>query len=54
MVDQPYVPVDVATLSEAGLRAKSAPRCNRGDEVLRGARAQADGGPWVDTASTFA
>ena len=54
MLDQPYVPINVAALSEAGhRRARSAPRCDRGDEVLRSAGLKPDGGPWVDTASTF-
>ena len=54
MLDQPYVPINVVALSEAGIGNEIGAQMDRGDQVLRGAGLKPDGGPWVDTASTFA
>jgi hypothetical protein len=54
MLDQPYVPVNVAALSEAGISNEIQAQMARGDEVLRNAGLHPSGGPWVDSASTFA
>ena len=51
---QPYVPVDVAALSEAGITDEIGAQMVRGDEVLHAAGLRPSGGPWVDTASSFA
>ena len=53
MIDQPYVPINLAALSEAGISGEIGAQVDRGDEVLRGAGLKPDGGPWVDTVSTF-
>ncbi len=53
VIDQPYVPINVAALSEAGIGNEIGAQTDRGDEVLRTAGFRPDGGPWVDTASTF-
>ena len=54
LIDQPYVPINVAALSEAGIAGEIGAQVLRGDDVLRGAGLKPDGGPWVDTASAFA
>ncbi len=53
VVDQPYVPINVAALSEAGIAGEIGAQVNRGDELLRTAGLKPSGGAWVDTASTF-
>jgi hypothetical protein len=53
VVDESFVPVNVAALSEAGLAGEIDAQLTRGDSVLRAAGFRPDGGPWVDTASTF-
>ncbi len=53
LMDQPYVPINVAALSEAGIAGEIGAQMQRGDDVLRSAGLRPDGGPWVDTASTF-
>ena len=53
MLDQPYVPVNLAALSEAGLAGEIGAQTSRGDDVLRAAGLKPTGGPWVDTASSF-
>jgi Family of unknown function (DUF6049) len=53
MIDQPYVPIDVAALSGAGISGEIGAQMVRGDEVLRAAGLRPEAGPWVDTASTF-
>ncbi len=53
MLDQSFVPVNVAALSEAGISGEIQAQTDRGDEVLRSAGLRPAGGPWVDTASTF-
>jgi hypothetical protein len=54
MLAQPYVPVDVAALSEAGITNEIGAQVARGEEVLRAAGLRPTPGPWVDTASPFA
>ena len=53
VLDQPYVPVNLAALSEAGLAGEIGAQISRGDDVLRAAGLKPTGGPWVDTASSF-
>ena len=53
MLDQPYVPINLAALSEAGIAGEIGAQIDRGDDLLRGAGLKPDAGPWVDTASTF-
>ena len=53
MIDQPFVPINVAALSGAGISGEIGAQVVRGTEVLRSAGLRTDGGPWVDTASTF-
>jgi hypothetical protein len=52
-VDQSYVPINVAALSGAGIGNEIGAQVQRGDDVLRSAGLRPDGGPWVDTASSF-
>ncbi len=54
MLDQPYVPINVVALAESGIANEIGAQVDRGDQVLRSAGLKPDGGPWVDTASTFA
>ena len=54
MLDQPYVPINVVALAESGIGNEIGAQVDRGDQVLRSAGLKPDGGPWVDTASTFA
>jgi hypothetical protein len=51
---QPYVPVDVVALSEAGITNEIGAQMARGEEVLRAAGLRPTPGPWVDTASPYA
>jgi hypothetical protein len=53
MVDQPYVPINVASLSEAGIAGEIEAQTARGDALLRQAGLKPSGGPWVDTESNF-
>ncbi len=53
VLDEPYVPVNVAALSEAGLAGEIGAQLGRGDDVLRAAGLKPAGGPWVDTTSSF-
>jgi hypothetical protein len=53
VVDQPYVPINLAALSEAGISGEITAQVERGDDILHSAGLKPDGGPWVDTASTF-
>jgi len=52
-VDQPFVPINVAALSEAGLAGEIGAQVDRGDELLRDAGLKPSGGPWIDTTSAF-
>jgi hypothetical protein len=55
MLDESFVPVNVAALSEAGLAGEITAQLERGDEILRASGLKpVGGGPWVDTASNFA
>ena len=53
LLDEPYVPINVAALPEAGLSDEISAQMGRGDDILRSAGLKPDGGPWVDTTSTF-
>ncbi len=53
VLDQPYVPVNVASLSEAGLTGEIQLQVERGDDILRSAGLKPAGGPWADTVSSF-
>jgi uncharacterized protein DUF6049 len=53
VLDQPYVPVNVASLSEAGLTGEVQLQVERGDDILGRAGLKPAGGPWVDTVSSF-
>ena len=44
----------MAALSEAGIAGEIGAQVDRGDEMLRDAGLKPAGGPWVDTASSFA
>ena len=52
-IDQPFVPINVAALSEAGIANEIGAQMARGVDVLHTAGLKPDGGPWVDTTSTF-
>ena len=54
VLDQSFVPINVAALSEAGIAGEIAAQVGRGDAILRDAGFKVSGGPWVDTASSFA
>jgi uncharacterized protein DUF6049 len=54
VLDQSFVPINVAGLSEAGLAGEIGAQVSRGDQILRAAGFKVAGGPWVDTVSTFA
>jgi hypothetical protein len=53
ILDQPYVPVDLAALSEAGIASEIGAQITRGDEVLRAAGLRPTTSTWVDTATSF-
>jgi Family of unknown function (DUF6049) len=53
MLDQPFVPVNVAALSEAGVSGEIGAQMDRGDEILRSTGLRPAAGTWVDTASAF-
>ncbi len=53
LLDQPYVPINVAALAEAGISDEITLQMQRGDDVLHSAGLKADTGPWVDTTSNF-
>ena len=53
-LDEPYVPVNVAALSEARLSGEIGQQLGRGDQLLHGAGLKPSGGSWVDTTSSFA
>ena len=54
MLGQPYVPVNLAALTEAGLSGEIPAQLSRGDDILRTAGLKPDGATWVDTISTLA
>ncbi len=53
LIDQPYVPIDVAALAGGGLSDEIETQLLRGDSLLRQAGLHPTAGPWVDTSSTF-
>ena len=54
VLDQSFVPINVAALSESGIAGEITAQVARGDTVLRDAGFKFSGGPWIDTASSFA
>jgi hypothetical protein len=53
MIDQPYVPINLAALTAAGLSSEVSTQFTRGDDILRAAGLKPDAGAWVDTSSTL-
>ncbi len=53
VLDQSYVPINVATLAEKGLAGEIGLQVDRGNSILHGAGLKPGGGPWVDTVSSF-
>lgn len=53
MIDQPYVPINLASLTGAGLSGEIGAQLSRGDDILRAARLTPDAGTWVDTSSNL-
>ncbi len=54
VLSEPYVPVNVAALSEAGIAGEIQAQLTRGTELLRQVGLHPESGLWVDTASSFA
>ena len=53
VLEQPYVPVNVAALTEAGIAGEIQAQVDRGDSLLRTAGLHPSSGPWMDVASNF-
>jgi hypothetical protein len=53
MIDQPYVPINLAALTGAGLSSEVSEQFSRGDDILRAGGLKPDGTAWVDTSSTL-
>jgi hypothetical protein len=53
LLEQPYVPVDLASLSGAGLKGEIPAQLARGAQLLRLAGLHPTDGSWVDAASDF-
>jgi hypothetical protein len=53
VLDQPYEPIDLAALSEAGLPGEIKAQMTRGDEILHAVGLHPAEGPWIDTSSSF-
>jgi len=53
ILNQSFVPINVAALSEANISGEIGAQVARGDSLLRAAGFHPTDGPWVDTASTF-
>ncbi len=53
VLGSPYVPINVAALTEAGLTGEIGAQVSRGDDLLRVAGFKPDSGPWVDATSSF-
>ncbi len=54
MLEQPYVPINLAALSEAGIAGEIGAQMIRGDDLLRAAGLKPVGGAWIDAATSFA
>ncbi len=53
IVEQPYVPVNLAALSQAGISGEIGAQLDRGDTLLRSAGLKPGAGLWIDTGSSF-
>ncbi len=53
VIAQPFVPVDLAAMTQAGIGGEILAQVDRGDELLRQAGLRPSAGPWVDTVSGF-
>ncbi len=53
VLSQPYVPVNLAALSEAGIAGEIQAQLDRGTQLLHQAGLHPETGLWVDTASSF-
>jgi hypothetical protein len=53
LLAEPYVPIDLAALSAAGLDGEIAAQLARGTQLLRAGGLHPASGPWVDTASAL-
>jgi Family of unknown function (DUF6049) len=53
VLDQPYVPVNVAALTEAGIAGEIQAQFTRGDTFLHLAGLRPTAGPWADVVSSF-
>jgi Family of unknown function (DUF6049) len=53
LIDQPYVPIDVAALAGGGLSGEITTQLLRGDSLLRQAGLHPTAGPWVDASSSY-
>ncbi len=53
LIDQPYVPIDVAALAGGGLLGEIPEQLTRGDTLLRQVGLHPTPSAWVDTSSTF-
>jgi hypothetical protein len=53
VLEQPYVPVNVAALTEAGIAGEIQEQLLRGDTILRLGGLHPSAGPWVDVGSSF-
>ncbi|HEY1652800.1 MAG TPA: DUF6049 family protein [Acidimicrobiales bacterium] len=52
-MDQPYVPIDLTAISEAGIASEIGTQMTRGDEILHAAGLRPTAGAWVDTTTSF-
>ncbi|HVT41989.1 MAG TPA: hypothetical protein VHD39_03315, partial [Acidimicrobiales bacterium] len=53
VINDSYVPINLAALSEAGISGEITAQMQRGDDLLRTAGLEPEAGPWVDPASSF-
>jgi hypothetical protein len=53
VIDQPYAPVNVAAMAQAGIGGEILAQVDRGNTLLRQAGLRPSAGPWVDTVSNF-
>ena len=54
VLDQSYVPINLAALSKAGIAGEIGAQMIRGDDLLRAAGLKPVGGAWIDSATSFA